>query len=60
VITAEVNVMDPFSYFADVLNGKLVVPKNGPYSLENNVTVVRILEAARESARTGKAIVLQK
>jgi len=61
-ITAEeVNVyVDPFSYFADVLNGKLVVPKNGPYSLENNVTVVRILEAARESARTGKAITLQK
>lgn len=61
-ITAkEVNVYeDPFSYFADVINGKLVVPKNSPYSLENNIMVVRILEAARESARTGTTIAMQK
>lgn len=62
LITAkEVNVYeDPFSYFADVVSGKIDVPKNGLYSLENNVTVVHILEAARESARTGKTIVLQQ
>ena len=61
VTAQEVNVyQDPFSYFADVINGKLIVPKNSPYSLENNVTVVRILEAARESARSGKAISIQK
>jgi predicted dehydrogenase len=61
-ITAlEVNVYeDPFSYFADVVNKKIEVPENGLYSLENNVTVVRILEAARESAKTGKTIVLHK
>lgn len=47
---------DPISYFADVVRGKIQVPKNGLYSLENNVTVVRILDAARESARTGKTI----
>lgn len=49
---------DPFSYFADVVAGRINVPKNGLYSLENNVTVVRILDAARESAKTGKTIIL--
>lgn len=47
---------DPISYFADVLRNKIQVPKNGLYSLENNVMVVRILEAARESAKTGRTI----
>jgi len=51
---------DPFSYFADVVAGRIDVPKNGLYSLENNVTVVRILDAARESAKTGKTIVLSQ
>ena len=50
---------DPFSYFADVINKKISVPKYGLYSLENNVMVVRILEAARESAKTGKAVKLK-
>jgi predicted dehydrogenase len=47
---------DPFSYFADVLHGKITVPPFGLYSLENNVQVVRILDAARESAKTGKMV----
>ena len=51
---------DPISYFADVVRGKIQVPKNGLYSLENNVTVVKILEAARESAKTGKTVLLKK
>lgn len=51
---------DPFSYFADVIRGKASVGKNSLYSLENNVTVVQILEAARESAKTGKTVVLKK
>lgn len=51
---------DPFAYFADVISGRAEVPKNGLYSLENNVKVVRILDAARLSARTGKTIVLGK
>ena len=50
---------DPISYFADVVRGKLQVPKNGLYSLENNVMVCRILEAARESAKTGKTVFLK-
>ena len=45
---------DPFSYFADVVNGKIKMTKYDLYSLENNVMVVKILSAARESAKTGK------
>ena len=51
---------DPFSYFADVIKGKIQIPKMGLYSLENNVRVVRILDAARESAQSGKTIHFMK
>lgn len=51
---------DPFSYLADVLRGKTKVEKYGVYSLENNLTVVKILDAARESAKTGKTVMLKK
>lgn len=50
---------DPFSYFADVVRGKIKVRSHDPYALDNNVTVVRILEAARTSAATGKAVTLK-
>lgn len=57
VTSADVAVYeDPFNYFADVLNGKITVPPFGLYSLENNVQVVRILDAARESAKIGKTV----
>ncbi len=46
----------PFPYFADVIRGRIKVPPYSNYSLENNVLVVRILEAARNSAKTGKTI----
>ena len=42
-------------YLADVLSGKLD-PGEDLSSLENNVIVVRILEAARKSARDGKKV----
>jgi len=51
---------DPFSYLADVVRNKIKVPDNGLYSLQTNITVVRILEAAKESAKTGKTIYLPK
>ena len=51
---------DPFSYFADVIRNKIKVPENGLYALQTNVTVVRILEAAKESAKTGKIVYLKK
>jgi len=47
---------DPFAYLADVVRGRITVPQNGLYSLENNVVVVRILDAAKESVKTGKTI----
>lgn len=47
---------DPFSYLAAVVRGDEVVSDTSLWSLENNVTVVRILDAARESARTGRTI----
>jgi predicted dehydrogenase len=48
---------DNLTYLADVLNGK-IHPENDLSSLENNLIVVRILEAAKRSAREGKKIVL--
>ena len=58
---AEVGVyQDPFSYFADVVKGRIQLPKNGLYSLENNLTVVKILDAARESAKSGKTVYFKK
>ena len=51
---------DPFSYLADVIRGKIKVPENGVYALKTNITVVRILEAAKESAKTGKTVFLKK
>jgi predicted dehydrogenase len=45
---------DSLAYFAAVVRGKQ--KPAGLSSLENNLIVTEILEAARESARTGKAI----
>ena len=45
---------DPVSYLAAVARGKR--KPSGLSSLENNMIVVEILEAARESARTGRTI----
>ena len=45
-------------YFAEVLSGK-IDPTNDLSSLENNLIVVKILEAARESARDGRRVVLK-
>lgn len=49
---------DPFSYLIDVVNGKIKMPAYGLYAPANNVIVVRILQAARESVRTGKSVKL--
>ena len=51
---------DPFSYLVDVVREKTKVPAKGLYSLENNVQVVRILDAARRSAESGKTVLLKK
>lgn len=50
---------NPFSYFADVVRGKIRLTPDGLYSLPNNITVVRILDAAKRSAATGKTVLLK-
>ena len=50
---------DPFSYLHAVLRGKEKIEPYGLYSTENNVMVNRILDAAIQSAKTGKTIYLK-
>ena len=50
---------DPFLYFADVIKGKIKMSDSDLYSLENNVLVVKILSAARESAQTGRTVLFK-
>lgn len=47
---------DPFEYFTNVIRKKIQIDPYGLYSLENNIMVVKILEAARESAKSGKPV----
>jgi len=57
VTTDDVNVYDdPFEYFSDVIKGKIEVKPYSLYSLENNVRVVEILDAARQSSEKGKTV----
>jgi predicted dehydrogenase len=48
---------DSISYLTAVVRGKL--QPTGLSSLENNVIVTEILQAARQSVRTGRTISLQ-
>jgi glucose-fructose oxidoreductase len=48
---------DPLHYFEAVLNRE-ISEDNSVSSLKTNVTVTEILEAARQSAQTGKAVAL--
>nr|WP_316928546.1 Gfo/Idh/MocA family oxidoreductase [Cesiribacter andamanensis] len=50
---------DPFSLFASVVKGQLKLDAHDLYGLPVNVTVVEILEAAKESARLNKTVFLQ-
>lgn len=52
--------VDPFSYVADLIRKKITLPENGVYSLKTNITVMRILSAASESAAKGKTVYLAK
>jgi predicted dehydrogenase len=47
------------SYLAAVLDGK-IVPKGDLTALDTNIIVMQILDAARESARTGKSVRLTR
>ena len=49
---------DAIAYLTAVVRGRL--KPSGLSGLENNVVVVEILDAARESAKTGKRVVLER
>ncbi len=49
---------DPFAYFAAAIKGEIEIKPTDLSSLEINVTVVEILEAARKSDKTGKEVKL--
>ncbi|MEM8568517.1 MAG: Gfo/Idh/MocA family oxidoreductase [Bacteroidota bacterium] len=49
---------DPFAYLAGVVRGTIRPKKNDLSSLENNMTVMKILDAAIKSAKKGKTIKL--
>jgi predicted dehydrogenase len=49
---------DPFALFAAIINKQISLPSFDLYSLENNLLVIEILEAAKLSARTGKVVKL--
>lgn len=50
---------DPFALLAAVVKGKHQLPPFALSSLENNMIVVEILEAAKKSAKKGKAVRLK-
>ncbi|MEO0787736.1 MAG: Gfo/Idh/MocA family oxidoreductase [Bacteroidota bacterium] len=50
---------DPFSFFAAVIHGEIELPPNDLSGLNNNLLVVEILEAAKESARLGSRVNLK-
>ena len=50
---------DPFRYFAAVIRGELRLTPEDLSALENNMTVMEILDAARRSAETGRAVKLE-
>lgn len=51
---------DPFMLFAAVIRGEVELEPFAPSSLENNMIVVNILDAAKKSAESGKRIYLRK
>ena len=53
------DVSEPFNYFAGVISGRVKVKPTDLSSLENNLIVVEILDAAKESSKKGKMIPLK-
>jgi predicted dehydrogenase len=49
---------DPFSYFAAVVRRDVSIQETDLSSLSNNITVMKILDAAKKSAKTGQTIEL--
>jgi predicted dehydrogenase len=51
---------DPFSFFAGIIRKEIEIPPYDLSSIENNMIVMEILQAAIESASLNKTIVLKK
>jgi predicted dehydrogenase len=51
---------DPFAHFAAVIRKEIVIPPYDLSSLENNMIVMEILEAAKRSAAEGKSVQMRK
>jgi predicted dehydrogenase len=51
---------DPFAYLAAVVRGEIKVADEDLSSLRTNVTVMKILDAARKSAATGTTVTLRR
>jgi len=52
--------LEPFKYFVKAIKGDLEVGSNDLSSLQNNMIVVEILEAARQSSLSGQKVYLNK
>jgi len=48
---------DPFVYFANVIRGNITMSKYDLSAPATNEMVIKILDAAKQSAKTGKTIV---
>jgi predicted dehydrogenase len=51
---------DPFALFAAVIRKQISLPAYNLSSLDNNMLVMEILEAAKKSAKTGKKVYLKR
>ncbi len=47
---------EPFSYFANIIRGTITIQPTDLASLENNLIVIEILDAARKSAKSNRTI----
>jgi predicted dehydrogenase len=56
--TLETPLDDPFRYLAGVVRGKVIPAPSDLSALENNLLVVEILEAAKQSSKSGKRVLL--
>lgn len=56
IVSLKFGINDPFALLNDVVNGGKKLPPFDPSSLENNLIVMQILEAAKEASTTGKTI----
>jgi hypothetical protein len=51
---------DPYAYFSAVVRGEIAVQPNDLSALQNNMTVMEILEAAKISARESRTVPLSE